>query len=87
MNTQNNPRDKRQMFKTHWEMRTKSECGGNRASVNTKSDLDYAPRIMGTLNQNFPSFSKNLGRNQILKIETTVKGKWPKNKNEVKSRT
>ena len=41
MNTQNNPRVKRNMYKTHWEMRTKSECGGERidrtSSNGTKS--------------------------------------------------
>ena len=53
MNTQNNPRVKRNMYKTHWEMRTKSECGGERtssiATKSTQGNLDYAPKIMGTL--------------------------------------
>ena len=82
------------MYKTHLELRTKSECGGDRTSASgyTKSNhtinnLDYAPKIMGTLNQNFPSFAKNLGRNQILKIETNITGKRLRMRNHTQSRT
>ena len=58
----------------------KSECDRNSSMGFTKSqnlDLDsnYAPKILGTLNQNFPTFSKGL-KGQILKIETQDSGRW-----------
>ena len=47
-------------------------------TVDRKSDISNkkAPRIFGTLTQNFPSFAKDLQKNQIVKIETNKSGRW-----------